>query len=77
MGSSDPDPRRGGLNRYGPFTGGSAMQLDYTLASPSAVNYRSISQLRIVKTLTATEQMLQRRRDDISSLKFDGKLNLK
>ena len=77
MSSSDPDPRRGGLNRYGPFTGGSAMQLDYTLASPSAVNYRSISQLRIVKTLTATEQMLQRRRDDISSLKFDGKLNLK
>ena len=68
-------PRRGGVNRFGPFTGGSALNIDYQLVSPTMVNYRSISQLRTIKTLTATEQMLHRRRDNISIPKFNGSLN--
>ena len=68
-------PRRGGVNPFGPFTGGSAMNTDYQLISPSVVNYRSISQLRTVKTLTATEQMLNRRRDNVSIPKFNGSLD--
>ena len=68
-------PRRDGVNRFGPFTGGSALNIDYQLVSPTMVNYRSISQLRTIKTLTATEQMLHRRRDDISIPKFNGSLN--
>jgi hypothetical protein len=74
--SNLPKPRRGGLiEGYGPYVGGSAMNLDYTLACSTAANYRSISQVRAIRTLPATEQMLHRYRDDTSSLKFNGKLN--
>ena len=55
-------PRRGGVNRFGPFTGGSAMNTFYRLISTAIINYRSISQLRTIKTLTATEHMLHHRR---------------
>ena len=68
-------PRRGGVNRFGPFTGGSAMNTFYRLISSAIRNYRSISQLRTIKTLTATEHMLHRRRDDISIPKFNGSLS--
>ena len=74
--SNLPKPRRGGLiEGYGPYVGGSAMNLDYTLTCSTAANYRSISQVRAIRTLPATEQMLHRYRDDTSSLKFNGKLN--
>ena len=33
-------PRRGGVNRFGIFTGGSAMNTDYQMISPAVVNYR-------------------------------------
>ena len=71
-----PKPRRGGLiEGYGPYVGGSPMNLDCTLPCSTAANYRSINQVRAIKTLPATEQMLHRYRDDAASLKFKGKLN--
>ena len=71
-----PKPRRGGLiEGYGPYVGASSMKPDYTLSCSTAANYRSINQVRALKTLPATEQMLHRYRDDAATLKFKGKVN--
>ena len=66
-------PRRGGINYLGPYVGGAPMNIDYKLTSKST--YRSSSQLRSMKALSATEQTLQSNRNDISIPKFHGNLD--
>ena len=69
-------PRRGGVHYgYGEFLGGSALTIDYKLAGPDNMNYRSINQTRSIKVVTAFEGAINKRRDEVTNLKFNGKLD--
>ena len=69
-------PHRGGTHySYGVYLGGSALTITYTLAGPSSLNFRSINQTRAIRVVTAIEGALNKRRDEITSLKFNGKLD--
>ena len=58
----------------GLFVGGAPLEIDYSLASTSNA-YKSASQLRNIKVCTTNENYLHKRKDETTSLKFDGKLD--
>ena len=74
--SSSVLPRRGGNHySYGVFLGGSALNIDYKLVGPSTLFYKSINQTRGLKVVTASEGAINKRRNDVTNLKFNGKLD--
>ena len=58
----------------GLFVGGAPLEIDYSLALTSNA-YKSASQLRNIKVCTTNENYLHKRKDETTSLKFDGKLD--
>ena len=73
--TSDPPCCRGTHYGYGEFLGGSALTIEYKLAGPDNLNHRSINQTRAIRVVIAFEGVINKRRDDISNLKFNGKLD--
>ena len=71
--TAEPAPRRGGSTRFGFFLGGSPMNISYQLISPLR---RFISQVRDIKILNSVEQRIHTRRNDTTSPKFKGKLDI-
>ena len=74
-GSAPIPPKRGGIHRsYGLFLGGSALDDKYQLIN--ARPYKYTTQLRNPKQLASIEKTLMTARNDASSIKFNGKLEL-
>jgi hypothetical protein len=68
-------PKRGGIHsRYDTFVGGCAMDDHYRLINPRS--YKFTTQLRNSKATASLEKTLMSARNDASSIKFNGKLEL-
>ena len=72
---TDPTLKRGGKHPiFGIFVGGSPLDKDYKLTD---AGYSSTSQLRSEKNLNVAETSLFKQRSDTTSLKFNGKMDVK
>ena len=75
----DPDdednPRRGGNGWLGIFLGGAPLTSQYLL-DPTEEHYKCALQVRNPKALLSIESDLRKASNDLSSLKFNGKLRL-
>lgn len=68
-------PKRGGIHRaYGVYLGGCALDDDYKLTKARSFKYTT--QLRNSKALASIEKTLMTARNDATSVKFNGKVEL-
>ena len=68
--------KRGGTHPiFGIYVGGSSLDKHYNLTNKNG--YSSTSQLRSEKSLNLAENSLYTQRDDTTSLKFNGKMDVK
>ena len=70
-----PTPRRGGVHPLGIYNGGSAIDKNYVLVSPS-LSFKFAAQLRTVKQISLNEKTLLSQKDNSQYLKFKGKLDM-
>ena len=68
-------PRRGGINHFGVFIGGSPLDIEYRMISPKLA-YKHVSQLRVLKQLQDNQKSLLHAKDSAMTLKFNGKLEI-
>ena len=69
-----PAPKRGGVHPiYGPYVGGAALTNDYQLEHTDTFSFAS--QVRNLKQIQLNESTLKAYMNDITKLKFDGKLD--
>ena len=70
-----PTPRRGGVHPLGIYNGGSAINKNYALVSPS-LSFKFAAQLRTAKQISSNEKTLPSQKDNSQYLKFKGKLDM-
>ena len=72
--SAFPVPKRGGIHPiYGPYVGGAALTNNYQLEHTDTFSFAS--QVRSLKQTQLNENTLKTYMNDITKLKFDGKLD--
>ena len=69
-------PWCGGIHyRYRECLGEPALTINHKLAGPFTLNCRSINQTRAIRVVTVFEGTINKCRDDITNLKFNGNLD--